>query len=47
VASRKIDLRLSLPKLQHLPKPEKRKKADRKKNYQTDGKSLKNTDKVC
>jgi hypothetical protein len=26
---------------------EKRKKADRKKNLKTDGKKLKNTDKVC
>ena len=33
--------------LHHLPKPEKRKKADRKKKLQTDGKSLKSTDKVC
>jgi len=38
VASRKIDLRLSLPKLHHLPNLEKRKKADRKKILQTDGK---------
>ena len=33
--------------LHYLPKPEKRKKADRKKKLQTDGKKLKNTDKVC
>lgn len=33
--------------LHHLPKPEKRKKADRKKKLQTDGKKLKSTDNVC
>ncbi len=38
---------LSVLKLHHLPKPEKRKKADRKKKLQTDGKKLKYTDKVC
>jgi hypothetical protein len=38
---------LSVLKLHHLPKPEKRKKADRKKKLQTDGKKLKSTDKGC
>ncbi len=33
--------------LHHLPNPEKRKKADLNKKLQTDGKRLKNTDKVC
>jgi hypothetical protein len=33
--------------LHHTPKPEKRKKADRKKKLQTGGKKLENTDKVC
>ena len=34
-------------KLHQTPNIEKRKKADRKKNYKTDGKKRKNTDKVC
>ena len=38
---------LSVLKLHHLPKPEKRKKADCKKKLQTDGKKRKYTDNVC
>ena len=38
---------LSVLKIHHTLKPEKRKKADRKKKLQTDGKKLKSTDKVC
>jgi len=34
-------------KLHHSPNIEKRKKADRNKNLNADGKKRKNTDKVC